>query len=122
MARSNTITVQRGTTHSIGITYKENGVAADITGSTILFTVKSVEYDSDASDSTNLIKKNVTAHSDPTNGVSSVVILPADTRSLAPGNYYYSVKIDKNSDDTLVYELDEGRFVLDADPTNRIAS
>ena len=122
MARTTTMTVQRGTTHNIGIVYKENGTVADITGATILFTVKSVEYDSDATDSTALITKSVTSHDDPTNGESTITILPADTRDLTPGNYYYSIKIDKASDDQTVYELSEGRLVIDGDPTNRIAS
>lgn len=122
MARANQITVQRGTTHSIGIVYKEDGVATDITGSTILFTVKNVEYDDDAADSTAIINKNVTTHTDPTNGETAITILPTDTRSLDPGNYYYSIKIDKDSDDSTVYELSEGRLLIDGDPTNRVAS
>jgi hypothetical protein len=96
-------------------------VAASIAGSTILFTVKSVESDDDTTDSSALIAKNVTSHTDAANGISTITLLPADTRSLDPGNYYYSIKIDKASDDVTVYELDEGRFVLDGDPTNRAA-
>jgi len=117
----NKITVNRGTTYSIGITYKEDGVAADITGSSILFTVKSDEYDADTADATALVSKTVTSHTDPTNGLSAITLSPTDTRGVTPGNYYYSIKIDKAGDDVTVYELDEGRFILDGDPTNRVA-
>lgn len=116
------IKVQRGTTHSIGVTYKENGSAADIRGATILFTVRDSEHDvSDTDDSEALISKDVTSHSDPTNGVSSIVLTPSDTR-IAIGKHYYSIKIDKNSDDSEVYEIAEGRFEVDGDPTNRVVS
>lgn len=117
----NTITVQRGTTYSITINYQEDGVAANITGSTILFTVKSAEFDDDPTDSTALISKTVTSHVNPTGGISRVTLTPSDTRNVEPGKYYYSIKIDKASDDVTVYELDEGRFDLDGDPTNREA-
>lgn len=121
MATVHTITVNRGTTYSIVVTYQVDGVAVDITGATILFTVKSVESDTDATDATALVQKNVTSHSDPTHGISTITLTPANTRDIEPGNYYYSIKIDKNSNDVTVYELDEGRFYLDGDPTNRVA-
>ena len=116
-----TIKIDRGTTVPITVNYTVDGIATDITGSTILFTVKSVEYDSDATDTTAVITKTVTSHTDPTAGVSTITLLPADTRSLTPGDYYYSIKIDIDSDDLVVYELSEGTFTIDGDPTNRIA-
>lgn len=122
MGRANKITVQRGTTYAIGITYKQDGIVQDITGATILFTVKTVEYDSNPTDATAIIEKNVTVHTDPTHGKSEILLEPADTRELAPNTYYYSIKIDLESDDTIVYELAEGQLVIDADPTNRIIS
>ncbi len=117
----NKITVNRGTTYARTIQYKEDGVAANITGSTILFTVKAAESDLDSTDSTALVQKDVTVHTNPTAGISTITLNPSDTRDIEPGNYYYSIKIDKASDDVTVYELDEGRFVLDGDPTNRVA-
>lgn len=122
MGRANKITVQRGTTYAIGITYKVDGVPTDITGATILFTVKTVEYDDSPTDATAIIEKNITDHTDPTHGISQIVLDPADTRELAPDTYYYSIKIDINSDDETVYELAEGQLVIDADPTNRIVT
>lgn len=115
------ITMNRGTTEVLTVNYQEDGAAASIAGATILFTVKEDEYDSNTTDTSALIKKDVTAHTDAANGVSSITILPTDTRSLTPGTYFYSIKIDKNSNDTNVIELAEGKFVLDGDPTNRVA-
>lgn len=120
MAAVHTITVNRGTSYAITVQYV-GSTSSNITGSTILFTVKEVESDLDDTDSTALVLKNVTSHTDPTHGVSTIQLAPSDTRDIEPGNYYYSVKIDLASDDVTVYELDEGRFVLDGDPTNRIA-
>lgn len=116
-----TIKVDRGTTVPITVNYTVDGVATDITGSKILFTVKSVEYDSDTTDATAVITKTVSSHTNPTAGISTITLVPSDTRSLTPGDYYYSIKIDKNSNDLVVYELSEGTFTIDGDPTNRIA-
>lgn len=118
---SATLTVNRGTTYPIQVAYKKNGTPFDITGSTILFTVKTTEFSSNLTDTDALIAKAVTAHTDPTNGVSVITLVPSDTRAVVPGKHYYSIKIDEDSDDTKVYELAEGRFDLDGDPTNRIA-
>lgn len=120
MATIHTITMERGTTFATTVNYI-NPAGNNITGSTVLFTVKAVESDLDDTDSTALILKNVTSHSDPAHGISGFTINPADTRDIEPGNYFYSCKIDVNSDDALVYELDEGRFVLSGNTTNRIA-
>jgi hypothetical protein len=110
--------VNRGTTYTINGVYKEDGVATDITGATVRFTVKSEEYDSDTADDSALILKNVTSFSNPTAGEYAIVIDPADTQSIAPGKYFYSIKIELTSG--AVYELSEGKFILDADPTNRL--
>jgi hypothetical protein len=119
MATVHKITVNRGTTYSITVSYLVDGVATSIVGSTVLFTVKSTEYDDDDTDGSALIQKTVTSHTDPTHGISTITLTPADTRDVVPGNYYYSIKIDLASNDVTVYELDEGRFILDGDPTNR---
>lgn len=121
MAAVHKITVDRGTTYAITVTYLVDGVATNITGSTILFTVKSTESDDDITDSSALIQKTITSHTDATHGISTIVLTPSDTRSVTPGNYFYSIKIDIASDDVTVYELDEGKFILDGDPTNREA-
>ena len=110
--------VNRGTTYTIGFNYRRNNVAEDLTGATVRFTVKSAEYDSDLADTTALITKNITSHTDPTAGESEIVINPTDTRSIVPGDYYFDIKVEDA--DGAIFKVVEGDFILDGSPTNRI--
>lgn len=111
------LTYDRGTTYAITVNYQENGVATDITGASIFFTVKESEYDTNATDSTALISKTVTSHTTPLSGISTITIDPTDSEDITPGNYYYDIKIKKAG--AQIYKLVEGRFIIDASPTNR---
>lgn len=119
MAKRPDLTQNRGTTYTIDGVYKEDGVVADITGATVRFTVKTTEYDSSATDTTALISKNVSSFSNPTAGEYTITIDPSDTQTVTPGQYYYSIKIQLASG--AVYELAEGRYIIDGDPTNRLS-
>lgn len=57
----------------------------DITGYTFLFTVK---RKLDDSDDNAIIQKEITSHSDPTNGITEITLVPGDTADKA-GNYFY---------------------------------
>ena len=61
------------------------GTAVDITGYTFLFTVKRKLNDSDGNA---LMQKEFTSHSDPTNGITEIIINSADTGGLN-GNFFY---------------------------------
>ncbi len=61
------------------------GSPVDITGYTFLFVVKNKLTDSDGNA---LIYKEITTHSDPTNGITEITLIPADTSDKA-GNYFY---------------------------------
>lgn len=54
------------------------GVAIDITGSTVYFTVKRI-IDQDETDADAVIKKDITVHSDPLNGLTGFT--PTQTES-----------------------------------------
>ena len=112
------LTVDRGTTFTIDIVYKKNGVAASLTGATIRFTVKTAEFDSSTDDSTALVSKNVTSHTDASNGLSAIVLNPADTATITPGKYRYDIKVAEAGG--AVYKIDEGVLTLDGSPTNRL--
>jgi hypothetical protein len=112
-------TVDRGTTFTIDIVYKKNGVAATLVGATIRFTVKTVEYDTNVTDSTAVITKNVTSHTDAPNGLSLITLNPADTATLTPGKYNYDIKVAEAGG--AVYKIDEGTIKLDGSPTNRLS-
>lgn len=118
MARGQNLTINRGTTIAFDVNYMKDGVAASLVGATIYFTVKDVEFDNQTTDSTALISKEVTSHTDAAAGQSQVVLSANDTW-VTPGNHYYDLVI-KEADNT-VYEVAEGRFKVDGAPTNRSA-
>jgi hypothetical protein len=107
------ITYTRGTSMSFGVTYSNDDGSTAVRA---LFTVKSVQNDSDPTDTTNSIMapKDITM----TNNAGAVWINPSDVAvTVAPGKYYYSVHmIDSNNHD---WPVDSGTFTLLADPTNR---
>lgn len=110
--------IDRGTRYVITFNYERDGAAADLTGATVRFTVKSVESDTSSDDSTALIKKDVTSHTDPTAGQTEISLSPTDTQ-VDPGDYYYDIKVDEDSDGLNVYKAAEGRVIIDGSPTNR---
>jgi hypothetical protein len=112
------LTVNRGTTFTIDIIYKKNNVAASLAGSTIRFTAKTTEYDDSTTDATAAIVKDITAHTDAPNGLSSITIDPTDTATLEPGRYNYDIKVAEAGG--AIYKIDEGQLTLDGSPTNRL--
>jgi hypothetical protein len=112
-----TLSVNRGTTFPIELNYKKDGVAFSLVGATVRFTVKTLEFDADSADTAALIKKNVT---DGTAlGTVTITLNPVDTATIAPGKYYYDIKVQEAGG--AIYKVDEGRFALDGSPTNRTA-
>lgn len=110
-----TLKINRGTTYTIGVEYKKNGVAETLVGATVRFTVKTVEWDDDMDDSDASILKNVTDGNSA--GEATITIDPADTAELTPDKYYYDIKVEEAGGD--IYKIDEGTIKLDGSPTNR---
>lgn len=107
--------INRGTTYTIGVVYKRNGEPTTLVGATVRFTAKTVEWDSNMTDSDALILKNVTNGS--STGEATITINPTDTATLVPDKYYYDIKVQQA--DGEIYKIDEGRITLDGSPTNR---
>lgn len=107
--------INRGTTYTIGIVYKKNGEAETLVGATVRFTVKTVEWDDDMTDSSAVIVKNITDGN--SSGEATIEIEPADTDTLEPGKYFYDIKVEEASGE--IYKIDEGTIKLDGSPTNR---
>ena len=84
--------INRGTTYTIGIVYKRNGVAETLVGATVRFTVKTAEWDTNMTDTSAVIQKNITTGD--ALGEATITIDPADTASLTPDKYYYDIKND----------------------------
>lgn len=110
--------INRGTTYVITYNHLVNGVATTLVGATVRFTMKSDEYDTDATDSTALVVKNVT--SGTSGGVATITLTPTNTYQ-TPGKYHYDIKVDVNSDGVTIYKMDEGTIKIDGSPTNRVA-
>lgn len=110
------LTVNRGTTFTIDFNYQKGGVAETLVGATVRFTVKSDEYDSSTNDSTALITKNIT--DGDSSGHAEIKLEPANTATLTPGKYKYDIKVQEAGGD--IYKVIEGKFILDASPTNRL--
>lgn len=87
--------------------------AIDITGSTLFFTVKANETDLDANA---LITKDVTSHTDPSNGETEVTLSNTDTE-IRPGKYVYDFQVVTSGGSVTTYG--RGAFIVKQDITLR---
>jgi hypothetical protein len=110
-----TVKVNRGTTYGFTVNYEKNGAPATLVGATIRFTVKTAEFTDDMADSDAIIVRDVTDGT--AEGVASFTLDPDDTADLAPGDYFYDIKVEEPGG--AIYKLDEGKIKLDGSPTNR---
>ena len=114
------LVVYRGDNKNWVLTFTDDaGVAIDINGYTIFFTVKKENvYVNSTSDITDaLISKDVTSHTNPTSGISSVAVVPADTENLEPTIYKYDMQLKDDSGNILTFI--KGNFIITADVTRR---
>ena len=108
------LSVIRGDDKYYIITIKDDdGVAIDITGWTVYFTVKEDTNDDDADAK---IKKDVTSHTTPISGITQIHLTNEDT-TLDVRNYYYDIQV-KKSDDTIM-TIVAGNFEVTQDITTR---
>lgn len=110
------LSVNRGTTYTIAFQYKKSGENHTLVGATVRFTVKSEEFDENATDADALVLKNVTSGN--SSGEATITINPSDTVLTEPGNYYYDIKVEESGGE--IYKVDDGRFKLGGSPTNRL--
>ena len=112
----NQISITRGDTETISLTFTdENDAALDITGYTIYFTVKK-KADITKDDSFSVIQKDVTTHSNPTGGLSEIVLSNVDT-AIGEGDYIYDIQTKDSSGNisTVIF----GTFSVTNDVTKR---
>lgn len=108
--------IRRGDTTTITLNYTLNGVAVDLTGSTVYFTVKPTLPTDDSDDSTAVITEEVTSHSDPTNG-QTVIPLSATQTTVTAGGYYYDIQVKDASGN--ITTIDVGTVKVLPDVTRR---
>lgn len=90
MVKIQSIEIYEGDSDTITLTLGSG--TTDITGYTIYFTVKASIEDADSSA---IIKKEVTSHTTPLTGVTTIPILPEDTNGQGGnGNYVYDIRYD----------------------------
>lgn len=106
-----TIVIPRGDSRSFLTTFTdEDGNAIDITGDTVYFTVKKNLADANVDAE---IYKEITSHTDPTNGQTTISLTASDT-DLDPGQYYYDIQRVSGSEVKSTYKQ---LFIVDQDVT-----
>lgn len=101
----------RGDDQVLALQFKQDGVAKDITGWTVFLTVKRLP-DEDGTDALAVIKKEVSVHTDPTNGKTEVPILDTETAALE-GVYHYDIQYKDTSGIIKTVMLGTMNFVKD---------
>jgi hypothetical protein len=87
------ITEIRGTADSIIVVFtNDDGTFFNLTDYTLFFTVKNNNDTTPDNDDLAVIKKDVTVHTDPTNGKSTITLTNEDTNIL-PGDYVWDIKL-----------------------------
>lgn len=106
---SNDLSIYEGADRTWTVTIKDSaGDPIDITGWTFLFVVKEKASDPD---SEAIIKKVITSHSDPTNGVTQIAVLEDDTNDKS-GNYFYDFqRLDDATDRGVI--LKKAKFIIE---------
>ena len=107
MATGN-FTVKRAKDCTATVTFTdEDGVAVNITGYTVYFTVKRNINDTDAEA---LISKTITSHTTPISGITTLTLSQTDT-DLVPRNYVYDLQLKDTSNKESA--SDAGKFIVE---------
>ena len=110
------ITIIKRDSYSFPIFFTdENCAELDITGYTLFFTVKTLAT-LDSADTSAIIQKSITSHTDPTHGKSLIELSNTDTDETA-GTYYYDVQL--KSPTGAITSCVKGEFIIEQDVTKR---
>ena len=85
----------RGDNQVIELEFTEDGVAVNITGWKVYFTLKKNKSDSDDDA---ILKKDITVHTEPLNGKTQILLTDVETDTLS-GVYYYDIQYKDTSAD-----------------------
>jgi len=114
---SSTIKVIRGDDHTISINLKDwDGVAVDLTGATVYFTVRKESTVWDATDDTALIEIDQTSHVDASAWLTNIVLTNTDT-DIAVLDYCYDLQIKFTN--WIINSIESGIFSIIQDVTKR---
>lgn len=91
--------ITQKTTHAYELIFSKDGTAEPITGWTIYLTVKTFINDTDDNA---ILKKDITTHNDPTNGITTINLSAEDT-NLPTKNYWYDIRYkDTNNNEGVI--------------------
>jgi hypothetical protein len=113
------ITIDRGQTYSATVTITEDGIAKNISGYTLFFTVKKNTNDLDGDDVGAQIAKTITGHVTPASGITMISLTTSDT-TMNPGTYIYDIKL-KDSTGSWVKYGNADKFIVRGVATNRLS-
>jgi hypothetical protein len=93
---TNKLTIQKGNPYTAVLTFTDSaGVAYDLTGKTVFFTVKNKEDEED-DDSDALITKNITVHTNAAGGITTLELTALQT-DITVGDYEYDLRVYDDS-------------------------
>jgi hypothetical protein len=105
---------KRGDTQTYTLYFcDDDGAREDITGWTVFFTAKIKSSDLDTAVTT--IKKDVTVHTDPTNGETQIFLTSTDLANV--GRYIFDVQVKTATGD--IKTILEGNLIITQDITTR---
>lgn len=115
------ITIDRGIAYDFVYRHTDSaGVAVPLTGKKIYFTVKSAEFDTDATDAAATITKDITEHTNAAGGISGWTLTNQDTYK-EPGKYHFDVIVEDIATSKAEPPSLKGDFVIKGHATNRNA-
>lgn len=118
----NTLDIIRGDTRPISVHFSDKSTTPatdiDITDCAVFFTVKRRNDVDGTDDSAAVISKKITSHTDPTHGLTEIVLTKDDT-DLPTGEYLWDLQIVNLSG--VVTSTRAGLFNVNVDITRRTA-
>lgn len=105
----------RGDDQIFALEFKEDGVVKNITGWTVYFTLKK---NIDDADTAAVLKKDITSHTDPTNGKTEIKLTNTDTDTF-DGTYYYDIQYKDVQTPNIVKTVLIGTMAFEKDITRR---
>lgn len=105
--------IKRWDQYNKAVEFSDNlGAPVDITGATVYFTVRTESTIWDADDTTAIIQKDVTLHSDAINWKTTIPLTSTDTDQ-TPWDYLWEIQIKFSSGDIRTTNTDTIRIVQD---------
>lgn len=113
------LTLYRGVTYPSSYQHTDgNGNRLPLTGCTVFFTIKPVNYDEDATDTSAVFKQTITSHTDAANGYTEWDTLVPAT-GVTPGKNFYCDIVVQNSDGEDLPPVFLSKVTISGKVTNR---